>query len=81
MISILMAAAVSGIVSGAPAPNNSLASAPMERTRGAEQLDDSKGGKHACKGQNACKGQGGCKTEKHACKGQNACKGQGGCKG
>ena len=81
MISILMAAAVSGIVSGAPAPSNTLTSAPMGPMSDAQQLDDSKGGKHACKGQNACKGQGGCKTEKHACKGQNACKGQGGCKG
>ena len=81
MISILMAAAISGIVSGAPAPSDTLASAAMELTSHAQQLDDSKGGKHTCKGQNACKGQGGCKTEKHACKGQNACKGQGGCKG
>ena len=83
MISILMAAAVSGIVSGAPAPSHSLASASMatDRVLDAQQLDDAKGGKHTCKGQNACKGQGGCKTEKHGCKGQNACKGQGGCKG
>lgn len=81
MISILMAAAVSGIVSGAPAPSQALASAATERTSDAQQLDSAKGEKHACKGQNACKGQGGCKSEKHACKGQNACKGQGGCKG
>ena len=81
MISILMAAAISGIVSGSPAPSDTLASTPRDRTSDAQQLDDSKGGKHTCKGQNACKGQGGCKTEKHACKGQNACKGQGGCKG
>jgi hypothetical protein len=81
MISILMAAAISGIVSGAPAPNQMNASTPMDRTGSAEQLDDSSGSKHACKGKNACKNQGGCKTDKHACKGQNACKGQGGCKG
>jgi len=81
MISILMAAAVSGIVSGASAPSHTLASAAMAHSNEAQQLDDSKGGKHACKGQNACKGQGGCKTEKHACKAQNACKGQNGCKG
>ena len=61
MISILMAAAVSGIVSGAPAPASTLASTAMDRTSDAQQLDDAKGGKHACKGQNACKGQGGCK--------------------
>ena len=58
MISILMAAAISGIVSGAPAESKTLASAELGRTNGAEQLDDSKGGKHSCKGQNACKGQG-----------------------
>ena len=81
MISILMAAAISGIVSAAPAESNTLAAAQLGRTSDAQQLDDSKGSKHACKGQNACKGQGGCKTDKHACKGQNACKGQGGCKG
>jgi hypothetical protein len=80
MISILMAAAISGIVSGAPADSSSRTS-QVDRGSNAQQLDDSKGGKHACKGQNACKGQGGCKSEKHACKGQNACKGQGGCKG
>jgi hypothetical protein len=79
MISILMAAAISGIVSGAEI--KTLASVQLDRTEGADQLEESKGSKHACKGQNACKGQGGCKTEKHACKGQNACKGRGGCKG
>jgi hypothetical protein len=81
MISILMAAAISGIVSGAPADSKTEGALGFDRTGSAQQLDDSKGGKHACKGQNGCKGQGGCKTEKHACKGQNACKGQGGCKG
>jgi hypothetical protein len=79
MISILMAAAVSGILSGAPTESNN-ASSQIDRDSNAQQLDDPKGGKHACKGQNACKGQGGCKTDQHACKGQNACKGQGGCK-
>ena len=81
MISILMAAAISGIVSGAPAESTTLADTSVARTSEAQPLDDSKGSKHACKGQNGCKGQGGCKTDKHACKGQNACKGQGGCKG
>jgi len=81
MISILMAAAISGIVSGSAAESKPLAATELARTVSAQQLDDSKGSKHACKGQNGCKGQGGCKTDKHACKGQNACKGQGGCKG
>jgi hypothetical protein len=81
MTSILIAAAISGIVSGATADHSE---GPSLRAAvdgsAAQPLDDTKG-KHACKGQNACKGQGGCKTDKHACKGQNACKGQGGCKG
>ncbi len=82
MTSILIAAAISGIVSGAHADNNHEGPTVRADVSGstAQPLDDSKG-KHACKGQNACKGQGGCKTDKHACKGQNACKGQGGCKG
>jgi hypothetical protein len=81
MTSILMAAAISGIVGGANAAPSSSPSFTSDGTVAAQQLDDSKkDGKHACKGQNGCKGQGGCKTDKHACKGQNACKGQGGCK-
>ncbi len=77
MTSILMAAAISGIVSGAEQTETSMRSA---NAFGAQRLADG-AGKHSCKGKNACKGQGGCKTDKHACKAQNACKGQGGCKG
>lgn len=80
MTSILIAAAISGIVSGAHDHSQGPAFQADVNVSGAQPLDDTKG-KHACKGQNACKGQGGCKTDKHACKGQNACKGQGGCKG
>jgi hypothetical protein len=81
MTSILIAAAISGIVSGAQADHSQTPTFQADISGSAAQpLDDTKG-KHACKGQNACKGQGGCKSDKHACKGQNACKGQGGCKG
>jgi hypothetical protein len=82
MTSILLAAAISGLVSGGNAQTQapSVQSDVASSVAGAQPLDDTKG-KHACKGQNACKGQGGCKTDKHGCKGQNACKGQGGCKG
>jgi hypothetical protein len=80
MTSILIAAAISGLVSGAPAHEQGPSIQADIVAGSAQQLDDSKG-KHSCKGQNACKGQGGCKTDKHGCKGQNACKGQGGCKG
>jgi len=75
MTSILMAAAVSGIVAGAQGEGR-VKLADFGNVTNVQMLD-----KHNCKGQNACKGQGGCKTDKHACKGQNACKGQGGCKG
>jgi hypothetical protein len=81
MTSILIAAAISGIVSGAQGDHSQGPAFQADiSASGAQPLDDTKG-KHACKGQNGCKGQGGCKTDKHACKGQNACKGQGGCKG
>ena len=81
MTSILIAAAISGIVSGAQGDHSQGPAFQADvGSMGAQPLDDTKG-KHSCKGQNACKGQGGCKTDKHACKGQNACKGQGGCKG
>jgi hypothetical protein len=78
MTSILMAAAISGILAGAQNEQRADAGFHADGTHGAQALAD---GKHSCKGQNACKGQGGCKTDKHACKAQNACKGQGGCKG
>ena len=82
MTSILMAAAISGIVAGAEGSQNAELSFQEDVSHDARALaDTSKGSKHACKGKNACKGQGGCKTDKHACKGKNACKGQGGCKG
>jgi hypothetical protein len=77
MTSILMAAAISGIVAGAQNAQSE-STFHADGTHSAQALGD---GKHSCKGQNACKGQGGCKSDKHACKGQNACKGQGGCKG
>lgn len=79
MTSILMAAAISGIVAGAQ--NNQRVESDL-RSNGIHDAQALGDGKHSCKGQNACKGQGGCKSsDKHACKGQNACKGQGGCKG
>ena len=81
MTSILIAAAISGIVSGAQGDSSQSPSFQADLGGVAQPLDDAKKGKHDCKGKNACKGQGGCKSDTHACKGQNACKGQGGCKG
>jgi hypothetical protein len=77
MTSIMMAAAISGLMSGADGARPTPTTAPGLDSH---TLADEPG-KHSCKGKNGCKGQGGCKTDKHACKGQNACKGQGGCKG
>jgi hypothetical protein len=77
MTSIMMAAAISGLMSGADGANDATRNVARP---GTHALADEPG-KHGCKGKNACKGQGGCKSDKHACKGQNACKGQGGCKG
>jgi hypothetical protein len=72
MTSILVAAAISGMVAGT-----------REAHAGAQALgassDGTLGDKNKCAGQNECKGLGGCKTDKHACAGQNDCKGQGGC--
>ena len=69
--SLLLSAAVSGLLFGAAA--TSLTSCASTGEQPAME-------KHSCKGMNACKGQGGCKTEANACKGMNSCKGQGGCK-
>lgn len=56
MTSILIAAAISGIVSGAQADHNQGPSVRADISGSAAQpLDDAKG-KHGCKGQNACKG-------------------------
>ncbi len=69
---LLIAAAVTGILSGAGATFQRAAAADADTTAdGAE--------KHACAGLNSCKGKGGCKTAKHECKAHNECKGQGGC--
>ena len=80
MTSLLVAAAISGMFSGAHLGSDAPSLQADLDPGSAQQLDDSGKGKHACKGQNACKGKGGCKTDQHACKGQNACKGKGGCK-
>jgi len=92
---VLMAAAVSGIMSGAvvacggSTPPAEAPSAEVPVTPPSADAADpaaasadaaAAGAKHDCKGKNDCKGTGGCKTDKHDCKGKNDCKGQGGCK-
>jgi hypothetical protein len=74
---LMMAAAMSGLISGAAVqqgygdPTNAVPGkvAPVKKVPKA----------HDCAGQNDCKGIGGCKTDAHACKFKNACKGKGGC--
>ena len=78
MKTLMVAAAVSGLLSGTATLN-----AATSRTNtvvkagkasfGSASLDQTTS-KHSCKGKNDCKGQGGGKDP-----GKNACKGQGGC--
>jgi hypothetical protein len=83
MKSLMVAAAVSGLMSGATA----LQAAPSGSSPVAQAGHASLGSaslsshvaKHGCKGQNDCKGQGGCKSGDNGCKGKNSCKGKGGC--
>ena len=70
--SILLSAAVSGLLFGAAATSLTSCASGGENEMATAQ-------RHACKSMNACKGQGGCKTETNACAGKNSCKGQGGC--
>jgi hypothetical protein len=86
MKSVLMAAAMSGLLTGATAvsattTNNSGANS-ITRAIGlsaSSNFDEPQKDKHSCKGQNSCKGNGGCKTGDNGCKGKNSCKGKGGC--
>jgi hypothetical protein len=88
MKTLMVAAAVSGLLSGAATmqaattqTNNS--SVSMAKVGKASFLrtslsDDSKY-KHSFKGKNDCKGKGGCKSSDNGCSGKNSCKGKGGC--
>jgi hypothetical protein len=74
---LMMAAAMSGLISGAVIqqgqgdPTNA-APGKVAPVKKAPKV-------HDCAGQNDCKGIGGCKTEAHECKFKNSCKGKGGC--
>ena len=72
--SLVAAAALAGLVTGAMFGVTGCSSSKAGMEAGSSMH------KHDCAGKNACKGQGGCKTATHACKGHNECKGQGGCK-
>jgi hypothetical protein len=84
MKSLLMTAAMSGLLAGATTTlsattANSGANSLTRALGQSASFDDTKTEKHACKGQNSCKGKGGCKAGDNGCKGQNSCKGKGGC--
>ena len=82
---MMVAAAVSGLLSGATmmhasAAVNSSATPILKAGKlsfAGVNLD--KPAKHSCKGKNDCKGQGGCKSSDNGCKQKNSCKGKGGC--
>ena len=80
----LLAAAGTGLMSGATAAQASTLPAPGGQTLssarlGALPMTFADTTKHDCKGMNSCKGQGGCATGDMGCKGKNSCKGKGGC--
>ncbi len=86
MKSLLMTAAMSGLLTGATAvsatTNNNSGANSISRAMGlsaSSSFADPQTDKHSCKGQNSCKGQGGCKSGDNGCKGKNSCKGKGGC--
>ena len=85
MKTMMVAAAVSGLLSGATMMHASAAvnsSATPILKAGKLSLSGStldQTAKHSCKGKNDCKGQGGCKSSDNGCKGKNSCKGKGGC--
>ena len=85
MKTLMVAAAVSGLLGGAAsvqaattsANGNSAVTAGVASFGNASLAQDT--GKHSCKGKNDCKGQGGCKSSDNGCKAKNSCKGKGGC--
>jgi len=84
MKTLVLTAAISGLLGGASASVTQSTSTPNPQTRiGAEKIKTGAWfkdkDKHSCKGQNDCKGKGGCKTGDNGCKGKNSCKGKGGC--
>ncbi len=89
MKTLMVAAAVSGMLSGAATMQAATVSsqsgnkpASVEKVGKASflraSLEQDKS-KHSCKGKNDCKGQGGCTCSDNGCKGKNTCKGTGDC--
>ena len=82
---LLLTAALSGLMSGTAAAAQSAQNHPTGSALKAAKAglrytaQDQDASKHSCKGKNSCKGQGGCKAGDNGCKGKNSCKGKGGC--
>jgi len=86
MKTMMVAAAVSGLLSGATMMHASTTAVNTGTTPILKAgklsfagVEFAKAAKHSCKGKNDCKGQGGCKSSDNGCKGKNSCKGKGGC--
>jgi len=84
MKTMMVAAAVSGLLTGATAMHASVLSSSgatpiLKAGKASFTVPMAKAPKHSCKGKNDCKGQGGCKSSDNGCKGKNSCKGKGGC--
>jgi hypothetical protein len=84
MKTLVLSAAISGLLGGASATTTPTPQTSPEKSVGAANVRLAKASfadtdKHSCKGKNSCKGQGGCKTGDNGCKGKNSCKGKGGC--
>ena len=82
MKSLMMGAALAGLMAGNTATAQSASSPSKSFSSGSNlghQATSFDKDKHACKGQNSCKGKGGCKAGDNGCKGKNSCKGKGGC--
>jgi hypothetical protein len=84
MKTLVLTAAISGLLGGASATTNNTSQTSPGTNVGSVNVKLAKASfadtdKHACKGKNSCKGQGGCKSGDNGCKGKNSCKGKGGC--
>jgi hypothetical protein len=85
MKTAMVAAAVSGLLSGATVMHAAVTSpngaTPILKAGKASFASSTmySADKHSCKGKNDCKGTGGCKSSDNGCKGKNSCKGKGGC--
>lgn len=86
MKTLMVAAAVSGLLSGAatmqaatPASQSATSVVKAGKASFLRTGFDQSKDKHSCKGKNDCKGKGGCKSGDNGCKGKNSCKGKGGC--